>query len=47
MREPVRSDADVCWGGRDFVPSCPAQKDWLDRMAARGLFAREIDHMPE
>ena len=36
MREPVRSDADVCWGGRNFKPSSPAQKDWLDRMATRG-----------
>ena len=36
MREPVRSDADICWGGRKFQPSSPAQKDWLDRMAARG-----------
>lgn len=36
MREPVRSDADICWGGRRFQPSSPAQKDWLDRMAARG-----------
>ncbi|WP_137896966.1 acyl-CoA dehydrogenase family protein [Sphingomonas sp. 2SG] len=36
MREPVRSDTDVCWGGRNFAPSSPAQKDWLDRMAARG-----------
>jgi alkylation response protein AidB-like acyl-CoA dehydrogenase len=36
MREPVRSDADICWGGRKFAPSSPAQKDWLDRMAARG-----------
>ncbi|HEX8388572.1 MAG TPA: acyl-CoA dehydrogenase family protein, partial [Sphingomonas sp.] len=36
MREPIRSDDDVCWGGRNFKPSSPAQKDWLDRMAARG-----------
>ncbi len=36
MREPLRSEKDVCWGGRSFVPSSPAQKDWLDRMAARG-----------
>ncbi len=36
MREPLRSDKDVCWGGRNYVPSSPAQKDWLDRMAARG-----------
>jgi alkylation response protein AidB-like acyl-CoA dehydrogenase len=36
MREPVRSDTDVCWGGRNFQPSSSAQKDWLARMAARG-----------
>jgi alkylation response protein AidB-like acyl-CoA dehydrogenase len=36
MREPLRSDSDVCWGGRNFQPSSPAQKDWLDRMGARG-----------
>jgi alkylation response protein AidB-like acyl-CoA dehydrogenase len=36
MRQPVRSDADICWGGRNFQPSSPAQMDWLDRMAARG-----------
>ncbi len=36
MREPLRSEKDVCWGGRNFVPSSPVQKDWLDRMAARG-----------
>ena len=35
MREPVRSDKDVCWGGRnpDFQPG---QKEWLDAMASRG-----------
>ena len=36
MREPLRSEKDVCWGGRSYVPSSPAQKDWLERMAARG-----------
>ena len=36
MREPIRSDADVCWGGRNFQPSSPAQKTWLDAMGARG-----------
>ncbi len=36
MREPLRSEKDVCWGGRNFEPSSPAQKDWLDRMAAKG-----------
>jgi alkylation response protein AidB-like acyl-CoA dehydrogenase len=36
MRRPVTSDADVCWGGRHFAPSCPEQKQWLDAMASRG-----------
>jgi alkylation response protein AidB-like acyl-CoA dehydrogenase len=36
MREPVRTDSDTCWGGRNFQPSSPAQKQWLDRMASRG-----------
>ncbi len=36
MRQPLKSEKDICWGGRNYVPSSPAQKDWLDRMAARG-----------
>ena len=36
MRRPVASDADLCWGGRRFSPSCPEQKQWLDAMAERG-----------
>ncbi len=36
MRKPVRSEADICWGGRRFEPSCPEQKQWLDTMATRG-----------
>ena len=36
MREPVRSDADVCWGGRDQSKLTPAQKQWMDAMGARG-----------
>ena len=36
MREPVRDDADLCWGGRNPSFSCPEQKLWLDRMAAKG-----------
>jgi alkylation response protein AidB-like acyl-CoA dehydrogenase len=36
MREPVRSEADICWGGRHAEYSSPAQKTWLDTMAARG-----------
>ncbi len=36
MREPVRSEEDACWGGRNATFSSPAQKQWLDVMAARG-----------
>jgi len=36
MREPVRSDADVVWGGRDQSKLTPAQKQWMDVMGARG-----------
>ena len=36
MRKPLKSEKDVCWGGRNFKPSSPAQKDWLDRMGAKG-----------
>ncbi|KQU55695.1 acyl-CoA dehydrogenase [Sphingomonas sp. Leaf339] len=36
MRQPLRSDGDVCWGGRRYAPSSPEQKQWLDAMAARG-----------
>ncbi|MEI8144450.1 MAG: acyl-CoA dehydrogenase family protein [Alphaproteobacteria bacterium] len=36
MREPVRGDEDICWGGRNWVFQSSAQKLWLERMAARG-----------
>ena len=36
MREPVRSDKDVTWGGRNPTYADPDQKLWLDRMAERG-----------
>lgn len=39
MREPVRGDDDLCWGGRNAQFQSPAQKQWLDRMAARGWTA--------
>ncbi|KPA20032.1 Acyl-CoA dehydrogenase [Shimia sp. SK013] len=35
MREPMGED-DICWGGRSFEFSSPAQKQWLDAMAGRG-----------
>jgi len=36
MREPMRSEEDVCWGGRDWVFVSAAQRQWLQRMAERG-----------
>ena len=36
MREPVRSEKDVCWGGRDQSALSPAQKQWMDAMGAKG-----------
>jgi acyl-CoA dehydrogenase len=37
MRQPVRGDEDICWGGRHWVFQSEAQRLWLERMAARGL----------
>lgn len=36
MREPVRDERDVCWGGRRAQFSCEAQRVWLQCMAERG-----------
>jgi alkylation response protein AidB-like acyl-CoA dehydrogenase len=36
MREPIRSEADLCWGGRDWSFQSDAQRDWLERMAEHG-----------
>ncbi|MEY3659032.1 MAG: hypothetical protein RL425_1793 [Pseudomonadota bacterium] len=36
MREPVKSEDDNCWGGRKWVFKNPAQKQWLEVMAAKG-----------
>ena len=36
MRSPAKSEAEVCWGGRNAVYIDPDQKLWLDRMAAKG-----------
>ncbi len=36
MREPVRDEDDVCWGGRNFVFKNAAQKAWLDACVAKG-----------
>jgi acyl-CoA dehydrogenase len=36
MRKPAKSEEDTCWGGRNFKFQSPAQKDWLNRCAAKG-----------
>ncbi len=37
MREPLRSDADICWGGRRYDPARnPPQARWLQAMGERG-----------
>lgn len=37
MREPIRGDQDVCWGGRHYDPHAnPAQAQWLKVMGERG-----------
>lgn len=36
MREPLRNDDDLCWGGRKPVFASLAQQTWLERMSARG-----------
>ena len=35
MRTSIKSDDDVCWGGRQ-AKLTPAQRHWLDAMGARG-----------
>jgi len=36
MRQPPRTEADVCWGGRNFQFQSAAQRQWLQRMGERG-----------
>lgn len=39
MRQPMRSDEDICWGGRNWRFQSEAQRLWKERMAARGWTA--------
>lgn len=41
MRTPANDDDVRTWGGRNAVFKSPAQKQWLDAMAARGWTAPE------
>ena len=36
MRKPMTGEDDVCWGGRNASFASVAQRQWLQRMAARG-----------
>jgi len=36
MRKPMKSESDICWGGKRFEFSSDDQKAWLDRMAEKG-----------
>src|SRR6478609_3143972 len=36
MRQPMRSEKDACWGGRNFTFQSDAQRQWLEAMAGRG-----------
>ena len=36
MRAPIRSEADICWGGRHWTFQSDAQRRWFEAMAERG-----------
>jgi alkylation response protein AidB-like acyl-CoA dehydrogenase len=36
MRQPMRSEDDACWGGRNWTFQSEAQRRWLEVMAERG-----------
>ncbi len=36
MRQPVKAESDICWGGRRWRFRSDDQKLWLERMAAKG-----------
>ena len=39
MRHPYRSEADICWGGRNWKFQSDDQQAWLRRMAEKGWTA--------
>jgi acyl-CoA dehydrogenase len=36
MRTPIKSEKDICWGGKRFEFSSDDQKIWLERMSSKG-----------
>jgi hypothetical protein len=41
MRQPIKSEYDQCWGGRNAVFQSDDQRSWLECMAGRGWTAPE------
>jgi acyl-CoA dehydrogenase len=39
MRVPITSEAELCWGGRNFEFQSEGQRLWLERMAEKGWTA--------
>lgn len=44
MREPMRSEDEACWGGRNWTFQSDAQRVWLERMVERGW---TVPHWPK
>ena len=44
MREPMRSEDEACWGGRNWTFHSDAQRVWLERMVERGW---TVPHWPK
>ena len=42
MRQPLRGEEDICWGGRNFSFASDAQRVWMQRMAERGWTVPEV-----
>ena len=36
MRQPIRFEGEICWGGRNWTFQSSAQRRWLEAMAERG-----------
>jgi len=43
MRQPIRADTDMCWGGRNWTFASDAQRQWLERMIEHGW---TVPHWP-
>ncbi len=36
MRKPIRSEADICWGGKNWIFHSEDQRIWFERMVDKG-----------